>query len=373
MYTSVFYYENTGIIHSIVIDKFRTSVSEELKELGILSTHYRGDIPVNRTDNIIDIETKKPIQKHAEKLYVVKANIPDDAESIIIDRGNLPGLGDYITILSVLQTLHKLIPKPISFVGKGEKLSLFKNHPFITPYEIGSEIPDGYAINLHDPCPAGEYESKSDRVMLSRNEIFSSHIGIPWDRNRPIIHLDRDDYDHDIVHDHCSDNRHGKIGVALRTAEPWKDYSNVEELIRSLSKDFTVYVYDQVYGIEGDNIINVVGLPLMKACAVASFMDLFITPDTGWFHLADALGIPMLGIFGSMDGRLHSGKYNADVTESRRGGFSVLNSWCTIVQGDCVFGKHPCMYDVCEGKSGYQPCMNINSSDLYNLAVSLTN
>ncbi len=54
--------------------------------------------------------------------------------------------------------------------------------------------------------------------------------------------------------------------------------------------------------IKGENVINVTGkLSLAQSAAIISKCDLFITNDTGPMHIADALGVEIVAIFGSTD------------------------------------------------------------------------
>jgi ADP-heptose:LPS heptosyltransferase len=50
-----------------------------------------------------------------------------------------------------------------------------------------------------------------------------------------------------------------------------------------------------------DAVVDAVGLPLMSLAAVFESLDLLVTVDTGPMHLADAVGTPIVAIFGPSD------------------------------------------------------------------------
>jgi len=49
--------------------------------------------------------------------------------------------------------------------------------------------------------------------------------------------------------------------------------------------------------------VNAMGLPLRQACALIDSMDLLVSNDTGPLHIAQSLGTPVLGLFGSTSPR----------------------------------------------------------------------
>jgi ADP-heptose:LPS heptosyltransferase len=95
--------------------------------------------------------------------------------------------------------------------------------------------------------------------------------------------------------------------------------------------------------IEGVHNLAPYKLGIRQLMSVLPYMDCVVSPDTGIMHMCDALGIQCVSLFGSMIGKLYTEKYDSTLI---------------IVQGECVFGKLPCFYEVCEGRANYQPCMS---------------
>ena len=56
-------------------------------------------------------------------------------------------------------------------------------------------------------------------------------------------------------------------------------------------------------------VIQVQGLDVRRAFALASGCDVLVTPDSVFFHLAGALDLPCVGLFGPTDGRVRGQDY----------------------------------------------------------------
>jgi len=101
------------------------------------------------------------------------------------------------------------------------------------------------------------------------------------------------------------------IGVQLRPDETYRDYPHAGALVRDLARDHAVLVFDEraVEGLDVENVIPVVGMPLRRAFAVASGCRVLVAPDSAFLHLSAAFGIPCVGLFGPTDGRVRSADY----------------------------------------------------------------
>jgi len=141
------------------------------------------------------------------------------------------------------------------------------------------------------------------------------------------------------------------IGIALRTAEYWKDWPHTLEFIEQIKEWANVFVIDKNKSVNIDGVNNdLVGKALRSILSALIYLDIVITPDTSILHLCDALGVKCLGLFGSMPSKLHINKYD---------------SYMSFIQGKCKLDQDSCMYDVCQGKGKYQPCMdNIKVEDV---------
>ena len=92
------------------------------------------------------------------------------------------------------------------------------------------------------------------------------------------------------------------------------------------------------------NIKVVQNLPLRELAAVISHCSLFIANDAGPMHIAAAVGVPTIGIFGP-------GEENIWFPYDRESG-------CTALRKDVPC--HPCHLDFCNREGdGYMECMRL--------------
>jgi ADP-heptose:LPS heptosyltransferase len=101
------------------------------------------------------------------------------------------------------------------------------------------------------------------------------------------------------------------VGVQLQSDEVYRDYPAMEILVREISREQHVLVFDgeTINGYEGQNITKVAGMPMRRAFALASGCSAIIAPDSAFVHLAAALDIPCVGLFGPVDGKVRTKHY----------------------------------------------------------------
>ena len=58
--------------------------------------------------------------------------------------------------------------------------------------------------------------------------------------------------------------------------------------------------------LQGINIIDFIGKPILPTAAIMSFSSLYIGNDSGLMHLSAAVGIPTIGLFGPTDDRIYA-------------------------------------------------------------------
>jgi ADP-heptose:LPS heptosyltransferase len=72
-------------------------------------------------------------------------------------------------------------------------------------------------------------------------------------------------------------------------------------------------------GAKHPDVIEVQDLALRRSFALASGCDVLVTPDSAFFHLAGALDLPCVGLFGPTDGRVRGQDYpRARILDARR-------------------------------------------------------
>ena len=82
-------------------------------------------------------------------------------------------------------------------------------------------------------------------------------------------------------------------------------------LVQALARDHVVLLFDSrpIAGYDFANTIKVDGLGLRQAAALASGCRALVAPDSSFVHLAAALGLPAVGLFGPTDGAVRTSDY----------------------------------------------------------------
>lgn len=135
---------------------------------------------------------------------------------------------------------------------------------------------------------------------------------------------------------------------------PAKRWTGFGALLKRLSQEFglTPIVFggaedreicEKVFNDTGDvaNKANLCGgISLRQFMAIANELSLFVTNDSGPMHIASALGVPTVAVFGSTEPRL-TGPLNALSRVVRR---QVPCSPC--FKRECVFGHYDCLASI---------------------------
>jgi len=101
------------------------------------------------------------------------------------------------------------------------------------------------------------------------------------------------------------------------------------QLVARLAHDYHVIVFDteRIDGLEGERIVKVEGLPMRKAFALAAACDAIVAPDSSFVHLAAALDVPCVGLYGPIDGELRTKHYPRCVFLDVRSKLGCLPCW----------------------------------------------
>lgn len=105
-------------------------------------------------------------------------------------------------------------------------------------------------------------------------------------------------------------NSSKKVGIQIESSAPIRNYSiyNFYKIAKSLiEKGYDVYFFGSaiqnnlVFSLVkelGNKSFNAVSSNLRNSLILASFMDFFIAPDSMFIHVAGALKIPLIGLYG---------------------------------------------------------------------------
>ena len=285
---------------------------------------------------------------HRTRAYWWETLDRDHAGRVIFVRDRKKGLGDIVTILPAVQTLRRLAPRThISMQIHAGFHSLVVGHPDVDEVlTLDVPTPDGRVIDLTSPC--AEYESSRLSAGLSltdsRNVIFARASGLPVTKELPRLYPAKRDVRRmsQLMSERLSGSR-GVVGLVVRSAERWKDYPWTNHLAALLVKrGYAVCGLDLTREIPVDGVLPLTGLTLGELMASLLFLDVLVTPDTGTLHMAEALCVSAVALFGSMSGALKADAYVGSQTRV------VQRSNCPV---------QPCFYARCRGVNRYQPCM----------------
>ena len=111
------------------------------------------------------------------------------------------------------------------------------------------------------------------------------------------------------------------VGVQPCTDESYRNVPHIRHIVEMLARHALVLVFGGVLPAEVGNpgVIQAQGLDVRRSFALASGCDVLVTPDSAFFHLAGALDLPCVGLFGPTDGRVRGSDYpRARVLDARR-------------------------------------------------------
>ena len=292
-------------------------------------TRWRG---LSRTLERVVLGTVFVLQ-HGPRQAVRLTRVPGRSprsDAVLVTRA-MGGLGDLLMMtpgLRALRASHK--GTPIVLAVPRRFFPIFGENDDVRLVDIEGDLdPAAYRewYNLTD-CPAAWVESRTaPRVRSNRIEIFARGLGI---NGRRLRRMDprpsyvvteaerawRDRYfaDHDLT-------GRAVVGVQLRTDEAYRDVPHVLLIVEALADHARVLLFGGGLepGFGHPRVIQVDGLDLRRAFALASRCDVLVAPDSAFVHLAGALDLPSVGLFGPTDGTVRAGDYpNCRVLDARR-------------------------------------------------------
>jgi hypothetical protein len=142
------------------------------------------------------------------------------------------------------------------------------------------------------------------------------------------------------------------VGVVYQSASTTKNFAATPELFQRVQWDFDAYLIEH-----GKPFLSAepttMGLTIRQQAALIAESKAVITPDTGWLHVAGALQVPLVGLFGS---------YPAQQT------MSIYQVPTLPVTGYCPLGQQPCRAKIyCQHEPDYEhpPCLSQSVNEVY--------
>ena len=241
-------------------------------------------------------------------------------EATLVTRA-MGGIGDFLMMTPGLHALKARRPsRPLVLAIPRRFFPLFEGNADVQLLDMNDDFdPSAYRewFNLTD-CPAARIESRTaPRVKANRIELFARGLGIhgaqlrAMDR-RPRYAVSEDERawrDGFFARNGLRDTR--VIGVQARTDEAYRDVPHVRQIVESLAQNGSVIVFGRLWPDSAvhPRVLQIFGLDVRKSFALASGCDAIVAPDSAFFHLAGALNLPCVGLFGPTDGRIRGLDY----------------------------------------------------------------
>jgi glycosyl transferase family 9 (putative heptosyltransferase) len=240
------------------------------------------------------------------------------------------GIGDLLMMTPGLHALQTMRRRNLVLAIPRRFFPLFDGNGDVELMDIDEDFdPGAYRewFNLTD-CPAARIESRTaPAVRTNRITLFARGLGLTGRRLRTMDRRPRYVVSEPELNwrDRFFADRQiaGKfvVGVQPRTDESYRDVPHMPHIVEALTRHASVLVFGTLF--PGDarhpDVIETGALDLRQAFALASGCDALVTPDSAFFHLAGALDLPCVGLFGPTDGRVRGQDYpRARVIDARR-------------------------------------------------------
>jgi ADP-heptose:LPS heptosyltransferase len=235
-----------------------------------------------------------------------------DAGRLLILRSQ--GIGDILLLTPALRELAKRYRE--IHVGVREDLKyILKNNPDVTKiwtHDIDGKNSDwnreGY-LQVEDLNYWSEVHSK-DRASKHRATIFADKLCVDLTDKEPYLALDTETVS-DAKRLLPREEGQKYIGIQCVASHSYRDYPYMEDVVYKLADAGFKCVllchfkrFDHPKLLDHKNVINLQGrCGLRETCGVIDRLDAMVAADSGLMHVALALGIPTVAMFGICSSR----------------------------------------------------------------------
>ena len=197
-------------------------------------------------------------------------------------------------------------------------------------------------MGLSHPCPSAQYESINEPlpkrktvILKSRQQLFSNACGVDFERGD--CHLYLSDIERDSFHPPFKEYIvfHVKSNSKSRNLPN----SHIDYMTKLLSKHFNVVLLSHEYKYkhtENKNVIKLDRKPLTEIMQTIAFSKMVIGVDSMGLHVGGGFGIPLYGIFGTIDPAMRLEGYLSSFW---------FNGYNRCSRKPCWY--HPCIFGFC--------------------------
>ena len=275
--------------------------------------------------------------------YITNYYMPpnQNGSGILVMRA-MGGIGDLLMMTAGFELLHRKYPKQRLDLAIHRKFfPIFEHNPTVNLLDI-SELESNrifeyrLVFNLTE-CPASRVESRTaPNVKANRTDIFANALGasrsVLAGSNRQLIYnigkAEQDNADAFWRENGLDQDGSVVIGLQLTTADPYKDHPNMRELIAMLAEKYRVLVFALEHtGYDEHPNVIAVRESLPNVLALIGRCHIIVAPDSAFVHVAGALDIPCVAIFGPTDGKVFTRYYKRCRYLDARREYSCIPCW----------------------------------------------
>ena len=296
-----------------------------------------------------DVIFGQGLREKGFKETVFEHDNPNSLTNRIMIERPMGGLGDILCMKPAIEDLAKI--HETTFVAPSQYQWMFRTNKeieFIDYYVFILQYSNNiqkYRKRFDLDCPAGDHEQRTDfRPIDNRIENFAKALGMK--PRKPILEPNPE-----MREERFNNITRPKIGLVLETANPCKTYplQRWVDLAFKLQEEgfYPITISPHKNFNEFD---SVVAISQERLTAVLSQLDVIVTGDTGTLHLAGAMDIPCIGLFGPTDGDLTVKYYNSiKIIQKLQGPTQCYRPCYYSVDSNgffCAGNYGSCMYEI---------------------------
>jgi ADP-heptose:LPS heptosyltransferase len=177
-----------------------------------------------------------------------------------------------------------------------------------------------HAFDMNTACVDYEWEAmKNGGIQKPRYQVWCDAADLQPSSYAPIYRVNSDE----LSKARAYADEHWKgatvVGLGLSACDKKRalGVGKLQEICQGLNQaGVHVVTIDPTNRLDG--VDSIIGKRISELMALISCMDVVISADSGILHMAGALGIPVVGLFGPTDYKMRMGCYLGSATDSTR-------------------------------------------------------
>ena len=254
-----------------------------------------------------------------------------EGDSVFLFRSG--GIGDVMFMLPLVKYLKKQFKVEIKIATSPMYGCVLENNPFVDkvvqmPFEVFELSTSEHHLMFEGVIEdSGKNSQVFHAVDLFLNEAGIDFKQFPNKNKVPELFISKEERNHigREIGRLLIDKKLPKIGIQIESSSPIRTYPPDKMIVlmkKLMSNGFTVFAFggkrQEDLGkylndilVEEKNFVNLVvpGKSLRDSIVYASFMDCVVASDSAFIHVAGALGIPVVGIYGCFPSMLRMKYY----------------------------------------------------------------